>query len=187
MNVYRRSGLVFMFLIVFVFVTGSVAVGQSNVFLPLMGGSGPAIVSAAADTIDLPAGEACDFDISVDIVGNWPQAYMEFYDENDNLVRMFSAGKGNALTFTNVATGDTVFVKPSGSVQQITFNPDGSLTVMETGHTVLILYPSDVPPGPSTTAYVGRIVYTIDTSGVWTLQETHGKSTDICEALSPSS
>jgi hypothetical protein len=31
---------------------------------------------------------------------------------------------------------------------------------------VLILYPTDVPAGPSTTLNVGRVVFTIDTQGV---------------------
>jgi len=29
------------------------------------------------------------------------------------------------------------------------------------GHNVLILFPSDVPAGPSTTLYVGRVVFTV--------------------------
>ena len=53
-----------------------------------------------------------------------------------------------------------------------------------TGHNVLILFPSDVPAGPSTTLYVGRVVYTIGTDGVFTLVSTRGTATDICAALS---
>ena len=40
-------------------------------------------------------------------------------------------------------------------------------------------------PRPSTTQYVGRIVYTVDESGVFTLVSTSGRSTDICAALAP--
>ena len=64
------------------------------------------------------------------------------------------------------------------------FNADGSQTVTVTGHNVLILFPSDVPAGPSTTLYVGRVVYTIGTDGVFTLVSTSGTATDICAALS---
>jgi hypothetical protein len=49
---------------------------------------------------------------------------------------------------------------------------------------VLILFPSDVPEGPSTTLYVGRVVFTIDDAGVFTVVSTSGKSTDICAELS---
>ena len=53
---------------------------------------------------------------------------------------------------------------------------------------MLILFPSDLQPGigPSTKQYVGRVVYTVDMYGTWTLQEEDisGKTTDICAALS---
>ena len=64
-------------------------------------------------------------------------------------------------------------------------NPDGTTTVTSTGHNGLILFPTDVPAAPSTTQYVGRIVYTVDESGVFTLVSTSGRSTDICAALAP--
>ena len=53
-----------------------------------------------------------------------------------------------------------------------------------TGHNVLILFPSDVPAGPSTTLYVGRVVFTADVNGIFTLVSTSGTSTDLCAALS---
>ena len=64
--------------------------------------------------------------------------------------------------------------------------PDGrTTTVTVTGHSLLILFPTDVPAGPSTTGYVGRIVFTIDNiTGLFTLQETRGTATDLCAALS---
>ena len=64
--------------------------------------------------------------------------------------------------------------------------PDGRTTTFTaTGHFVLILFPTDVPAGPSTTYYVGRVVVTIDNlTGVFTLQETRGTATDLCAALS---
>jgi hypothetical protein len=53
------------------------------------------------------------------------------------------------------------------------------------GHPVLIMFPTDVPAGPSTTLYVGRVVFDVDNAtGVFTLKETHGKATDLCAALS---
>jgi hypothetical protein len=56
--------------------------------------------------------------------------------------------------------------------------------VTGTGHHVLILFPTDVPAGPSTTLYQGRIVYTVDPDEVFTLQEVSAQETDICAALS---
>jgi hypothetical protein len=69
-------------------------------------------------------------------------------------------------------------------VTHTTYNPDGSQTIEITGHNVLILFPTDFPPGPSTTLYVGRVVYSIDASGVYTVLEESGKKTDICAAVS---
>jgi hypothetical protein len=48
---------------------------------------------------------------------------------------------------------------------------------------VLILFPTDVPAGPSTTLYVGRVVFTV-VGDVFTLRSTSGTATDICAALS---
>lgn len=147
-------------------------------------GSGSPATAAPDATIVLPAGGACaDFDLQVDIWGG-TQVYREFKDKNGNVVRSLSAGKGSRLLFTNLSTNTTFLVKPNGSVTHTTYNLDGSQTCSATGHNVLIFFPTDVPAGPSTTAYVGRVVYTIDIYGVFTLQEVSGRATDICAALS---
>ena len=57
------------------------------------------------------------------------------------------------------------------------------MTTVMTGHNILILFPTDIPAGPSTTLYVGRVVFTVDANGVYTLGSTSGRSTDICAAL----
>jgi hypothetical protein len=141
-------------------------------------------VATAADTtmIDFPSGVACDFALRVEISGG-NQVVKEFVDKNGNVVRMLSAGKGSALLFTNLSTGATFSLKANGSVTHITFNPDGSSTQDITGHNVLILFPTDVPAGPSTTLHVGRVVFTVDINQVFTVQEVSGKTTDICAAL----
>jgi len=63
-------------------------------------------------------------------------------------------------------------------------NPDGSATQVTTGHNIVILFPTDVPAGPSTTLYVGRVVISIDSAGNYTLLKASGSSADICAALS---
>jgi hypothetical protein len=146
-------------------------------------GSGSPAIAADPDVIDLPAGLACPFALRVEIRGG-NQVMKEFMDQNGNVVRMLSAGKGSALSFTNRSTGATFSLKANGSVTHTTFNPDGSSTVAITGHNVLILFPTDVPAGPSTTLHEGRVVYTVDTNEVFTVQQVSGKTTDICAALS---
>jgi hypothetical protein len=116
---------------------------------------------------------------------NRQSAIYEFTDQNGNVVRTLEAGKGFALTFTNLeAPPQRIVELPSnGSVTRTTINDDGTTTFTTTGHNVLILFPTDVPPGPSTTLYVGRVVFTVDADGIFTVQSTSGKSTDICALL----
>ncbi len=57
------------------------------------------------------------------------------------------------------------------------------MTTVMTGHNILILFPTDIFAGPSTTLYVGRVAFTVDANGVFTLGSTSGSSMDICAAL----
>jgi hypothetical protein len=133
---------------------------------------------ARADpTIYLP-GVACEFALQVDSIGGNSNTKVF---RNGNII---VAGTGGALTFTNIATGKTLSLASNGSTEQLRFNADGTPTVTLTGHTVLILFPTDRPPGPTTTLYVGRVVFTIDDGGNFTVLSNSGQSTDICAALS---
>ena len=142
-------------------------------------------VNAAGFT--LPAGLACaDFTLTINITPGDHYVVKEWVDENGNPVRMLTAGRGNDLEFINEDTGATFYLMGNGSVSHTTYNPDGSSTVSATGHNVIILFPTDFPPGvgPSTKQYVGRVVYTVAEDETWTLQKVSGKTTDICAALS---
>ena len=138
---------------------------------------------AAPFHAEFPAGTACTFGLAVDGVGGDKRVNRTFVDANGNPVRMLSAGVGFQLTFTNLSNDATTALPANGAVMKTVFNPDGSQTVTTTGHNVLILFPSDVPAGPSTTLYVGRVVYTVDADGVFTLVSTSGKARDICASL----
>lgn len=153
----------------------------------LFGLTGLAIPSiAAAWTLDFPAGYACaDFDLRIDGSNNPHQVYKEFHDKNGNVVRRLTAGKGAGLTFKNLSTDATLALKSNGAVDNVSVASDGTETHVSTGHNVLILFPTDIPAGPSTTLYVGRVIFTVDASQTtWTLLGSSGKSVDICAALS---
>ena len=140
---------------------------------------------ATAQTFDFPAGTACnDFNLRIVSVGGH-QVQKTFKDTKNNVVRTLSAGTGGQLTFTNLATNATLALPSNGAVQR-TSTQDGNLYMwVTTGHNLLILFPTDVPAGPTTTLYVGQVVFTVDNaSGIFTLLGTHGKSTDICATLS---
>jgi len=140
--------------------------------------------TALADfTQVFPAGNACEFDLQIDGSGG-NQVQREFFDKNGNLVRTLSAGTGSALVFTNLGTGSTFATKSNGAVTHVTTGPNGLDTYISTGHNVVILFPSDFPPGPSTTLYVGSVEYTVDVNFTFTLLRSSGKKTDICAELS---
>jgi hypothetical protein len=155
-------------------------------------GSALAVATAAPASaaepfeFDLPAGTACDFRLLVEGTGD-KRIMREFTDKDGNVVRFLAAGKGFDLTFTQLdSSGEpvsTVEFPSNGSVTQTTINADGTQTVTSTGHNVLILFPSDVPAGPSTTLYTGQLVFTIDTDGVFTVVSSSGPTTDICALL----
>jgi hypothetical protein len=89
------------------------------------------------------------------------------------------------LTYTNVDTGASVSIKTSGSVTSAVPLDGATETRTATGHNGLILFPGDVPAGPTTTQYNGRIVYTFNPlTGFVEVIETSGKATDICAELS---
>jgi hypothetical protein len=132
--------------------------------------------------IELEAGQACEFGVGIDFSGG-NRIVREFTDADGDVVRIIDAGKGFELTFTNLDTGESVVVPTGGSVTRTTVNEDGTQTVTGTGHNVLILFPSDIPEGPSTTLYVGRVIWTVDGDGVFTLVSTSGRQVDLCAQL----
>jgi len=129
-----------------------------------------------------PAGSACPFNLQLSQSGGNLHT-KTFFDRNGNPVRIIQAGKGFLLTYTNVDTGASVTIRTDGSVSNTTINPDGTQTVSATGHNGLILFPTDIPAGPTTTQYIGRFVYTIDKDFVFTLVSTSGSQRDICAEL----
>jgi hypothetical protein len=147
--------------------------------------AGPLQAQATAPfDLDLPAGQACAFRLGVNVMASDHRVVKEFTDPNGDVVRTIQAGKGSTLTFTNVATGAAVTLKGNGAVSKETFNPDGSSTVVSTGHNVIILFPTDNPAGPTTTLYTGRVVYTSTVTKDFTIISVSGRTRDICAELS---
>jgi hypothetical protein len=138
------------------------------------------VTPASATT--LPPLPACaNFDVIVDIQGG-VQVNRTFVDKAGN-VRILGAGKGSDLTFTNASDPSKTFsLTGNGSVIQTTVFPDGSSSVLATGHNVVLLFPTD-ENGPSTKLYIGQVTYNSDAFGNFTNVDNTGRTVDICAAL----
>jgi hypothetical protein len=137
--------------------------------------------------ITVPAGTGCPhFDLRITVDEGVDRVFKEFHDRNGNLVRVISAGKGATETLTNVLTDTSVTFKTGGSVSRTTPNPNGTYTLTNTGHDIVIFYPTDEPPGPRSTLYLGRVVFTITdpvSNTILGIEQTSGKQVDICAIL----
>ena len=140
--------------------------------------------SAAADgfSIPFPAGTVCEFPLLVEGSGGHRTEHTIL--NKDGTVRVLSTGTGSELTFTNEDTGASVWLRSKGAVQQTTTLADGSTLNVLTGHNVVFMFPSDVPAGPSTTLYSGRVVFTATPTSDYTILQTRGTSRDLCAELS---
>jgi hypothetical protein len=154
--------------------------------LALLLGCSLAAPAAAADPpqVVYPAGVACTFALGISSTDLKPTVYREFFDAEGNLVWSLLAGRGGESTFTNMDTGATFSPHATGSIARTFFHPDGSVTMVFTGGWAVILFPTDVPAGPSTTMILGRGVAEVSADGVWTIQGLSGRQVDICAVLS---
>jgi hypothetical protein len=128
-----------------------------------------------------PAGTACSFPLLIELTGGNLQQ-RSLTTARDGTVRTVTAGSTGTLTLTNVSTGESISF-PSRGVGQRSVTSNGITTISTGGQLFLALFPSDVPPGPSSTLYTGRVVYTVDAEGVFTLQKTAGRQVDVCAEL----
>lgn len=144
----------------------------------------PAVAAEPDWQVEFPAGVACTFPLTISGIGT-SQVYREF-PVRDGVVRVLNAGRGSANTYTNMDTSASFTSKANGSVLSTTTTlADGSSTSALTGHTVVIMFPTDVPAGPTTTLYTGRVVLRADAAGVTTLVQESGRALDVCAALTP--
>jgi hypothetical protein len=144
-----------------------------------------AVPAAAAETfvIEFPAGVACTFPLSITVVGS--SQVVEELPAGDGFTRVLNAGTGTENTYTNMDTSASFTSKANGSVISTTTTlADGSSTSSLTGHTIVIQFPTDVPAGPSTTLYTGRVALRT-TAGVTTVVKEAGRALDVCAALTP--
>ena len=149
----------------------------------VVGGSLLGVPPALADdaTYAFDAGEACTFPLTVTASGELKGPSGRLSASGS---RELTAGRGRTLRFANTASGADLEVAASGSVSRITSTSASTYDQTLSGHNVLILYPTDVPAGPSTTLYIGKVTFHVDRDGVFTVTQKSGSATDICALLS---
>jgi hypothetical protein len=123
------------------------------------------------------AGERCEFALRT-VTGGGIFVERELIDKDGNLVETVR-GVQNTLTITNLDNNKTFTLQGKGFSRKSITNPDGTVTSYVTGHILFSLSPTDVPAGPAFLMVVGRIVST-EAAGVFTVQETHGRTVDLC-------
>lgn len=129
----------------------------------------------------IPAGIGC-VDFAIDITIDVDQSTVTtFFDKDGNPIRQTITGR-LVLTVTNGTTLESRTYRLGGA-SHITFGADGSVTIVVTGNSLVVLFPSDVPPGPRTEKGSGRVVVRID--ALFTLVSRTGRVEDVCEALAP--
>ena len=142
---------------------------------------------ASADVVNLPAGQGCTFPLRVDF--SFPPVRKTLTDPNGNPITVL-AGTSGAVTYTNLDTLESLTFRSRGTALRITNRPDGTQLLEFSGNVGIILFPTDNPPGPSTTQINGRLVIENSapdpTTGlvVSTVLQQVGKQTDVCAALS---
>ena len=140
----------------------------------------PTPVEAAIYNFD--PGVACTFPLTVSATSGLLRSN-EFNNGPKGTVRQILVGTGVSYTFENASTGARITIKAAGSAIH-TSVVDGVQTVDLNGQNIVIFFPSDVPAGPSTTLYQGRVVYTVDlATGISTLVSTTDKGLNICSTL----
>lgn len=133
--------------------------------------------------IDLDAGLACPgFALHIDLTNS--QTHTKTFTTKGGVkVRTIEAGKGYDRTYINKTSGKRAFFPSKFFSADTTFNKRGLATVTSTGHFGIIMFPTDIPAGPSTTEYVGRVVYTATPTNDFHILSVRAKAIDVCAKL----
>ena len=134
-------------------------------------------------SVTFPAGYACPgFPLIMD--GSGAKLNVKEFTDANGLENVVYSGKGYNFRLTNATTGKSVFQKSQGAHQENIFYPDGSLQQISDGAVLLVMFPTDIPAGPSTRYINGHTVLSIAPDGVGTLEPIRGHVRDICAELS---
>jgi hypothetical protein len=135
----------------------------------------------SVNTSDLAAGLACSFEVaSHPLINN--EFTTTFPAEANGDVVVLITGR-LVERITNVSTGKSITVNISGP-EIVVLHSDGSVTLTALGSSFLILFPTDITPGPAFLINSGRYVATFSAGGQETVLSQSGTQFDVCAALS---
>jgi hypothetical protein len=144
--------------------------------------------TAAASPPDVvfEAGQVCAFAVGMSETMVGPRIQHVRTDADGNVIREMVTGRGGNGTFQNMDTGATYSFPAYAPGSNLAAFPraDGSMRLVATGGWALFMFPTDIPPGPSLTVVLGRMVIDVSATGVFTLVSITGRQVDVCAALS---
>ena len=130
-----------------------------------------------------PAGVACPFAVSFEIVSGGTGEQTTFFDADGNVARIFNRVTPSTWVITNLETGKSYTLQLPAGTGTISFAPNGTTTVSITGGAIGFNAPTDTPPGPFSLTNVGHLSFVIAPDGTGTLSLV-GTQTDLCAAVS---
>lgn len=131
----------------------------------------------------VPAGVACAFAVSIDVVAGGEGQLMTFFDRGGNVVRQIDHARPSTWTFTNLDSGKSVTLRLPAGILMVSTAADGTTTVVVDGSAIGFNAPTDTPPGPFSIMNIGRLVIVIAPDGSGTLTQLSGNTTDLCAAV----
>jgi len=169
-------------LVIFIMATLAAGAAPAAAVAPIREPYGP---SSAGGSVagTYPAGVACPFAVSLEIVSGGTGQQLTFFDGNGDVVRISNRVTPSTWVITNLDTGKSHSLQLPAGAGTITCGADGTTTVVITGGAIGFNAPTDTPPGPFALTNVGRLMFVIAPDGTGTLS-LKGEQTDLCAAVS---
>ena len=157
--------------------------GSAGAAAPIREPYGP---SSAGGSIagSYPAGVACPFAVSFEIVSGGTGQQWTFLDQAGELVRIQNRVGPSTWMITNLDSGETATISLPAGFGSIRFASDGTATVTISGGVIGFNAPTDTPPGPFSLAISGRVVFIVAPDGTGTLAQLSGDVTSLCDLVS---
>jgi hypothetical protein len=144
-------------------------------------GGKPTRAPVGNSPFEFPAGMVCSFGVAGEPLADneVTKTFPQF--ANGDVVQTITGHL--TLRLTNAESGKSIVLNVSGP-GSITTHPDGSVTTVSRGQMLGFLFPTDVPAGPASYLYTGRVVANFTPDGQETVISHTGTRQDMCDVLS---